>query len=143
MDDWGAQHQLLIPPRVWRELFKPLYKDYCDLAHAHGKFTFMHSDGCISEIYEDLAEVGVDAMNSQLFVMDMADLARRVKGRITFWGEMDRQHVLPFGTPDDVRAAVRRVRAALDDGTGGVIAQCEWGKDNPQANIEALFKAWL
>ncbi|MEI6788965.1 MAG: uroporphyrinogen decarboxylase family protein [bacterium] len=79
MDDWGSQTQLLIPPEAWRELFKPLYKDYCDLAHAHGKFAFMHSDGFISEIYEDLVEIGVDAQNSQLFVMDMEDLATRVK----------------------------------------------------------------
>ena len=43
-----------------------------------------------------------------------------------YQGEIDRQHVLPFGTLDEVREAVRRVRAALDDGRGGGIAQCEW-----------------
>ena len=142
MDDWGAQHQLLIPPRVWRELFKPLYKDYCDLAHAHGKFTFMHSDGCISEIYEDLAEVGVDAMNSQLFVMDMADLARRVKGRITFWGEMDRQHVLTSPDPEVGRKAVRQVVKHLYDPRGGVIAQLEFGPGSQPATVRAVFEEW-
>jgi len=35
------------------------------------------------------------------------------------------------------------VRSALDDGSGGLIAQCEWGKDNPAVNIEAVFKAWM
>ncbi len=45
MDDWGSQQHLLISPKTWREIFKPLYKDYCDLARAHGKFIFMHSDG--------------------------------------------------------------------------------------------------
>ena len=67
MDDWGTQHALQIPPRLWRELFKPLYKDYCDLAHRHGKAMFFHSDGHVFEIYEDLIEVGVNAVNSQLF----------------------------------------------------------------------------
>lgn len=85
MDDWGSQHQLLIPPERWRDLFKPLYKAYCDLAHVYGKFIFMHSDGYIAEIFDDVIEVGVDAINSQLFCMDMADLARRAKGKITFW----------------------------------------------------------
>jgi len=47
MDDWGSQHALLISPSMWVEYFKPLYTDYCDLAHAHGKFVFMHSDGFI------------------------------------------------------------------------------------------------
>jgi uroporphyrinogen decarboxylase len=142
MDDWGSNESLLIRPAVWREIFKPLYKEYCDIIHHHGKFAFFHSDGHIEAIYPDLIEVGIDAVNSQLFCMDIEKLGRLYKGKITFWGEIDRQHVLPFGTPDDVRAAVRRVRSALDDGRGGVIAQCEWGKDNPARNVEAVFEAW-
>lgn len=143
MDDWGANASLLISPAMWRAIFKPLYKDYCDAIHAAGKFVFMHSDGHTAAIIGDLIEVGVDALNSQLFCMDIEDLARRYKGKIAFWGEIDRQRVLPFGTCADVGAAVRRVRAALDDGSGGVIAQCEWGKDNSRANIEAVFEAWM
>jgi uroporphyrinogen decarboxylase len=143
MDDWGTNHTLLISPDQWRAVFKPLYKDYCDIIHKAGKAAFFHSDGNTESIYGDLIEVGVDAINSQLFCMDIEGLAARYKGKITFWGEMDRQHVLPFGNPNDIRAAVRRVRDALDDGTGGVIGQCEWGKDNPKENIETLFEAWL
>jgi len=143
MDDWGTDRALLISPEMWRSLFGPLYKEYCDIIHDAGKFVFFHSDGHIEAIYGDLIEAGVDALNSQLFCMNIEALAAKHKGQITFWGEIDRQHVMPFGTPEDVRAAVRRVRDALDDGTGGVIGQCEWGKDNPQANVEAVFEAWL
>jgi len=64
MDDWGGQRQLLIPPPVWSALFKPLYRDYCELAHAHGKAVFMHSDGYITPILPELIEIGVDALNS-------------------------------------------------------------------------------
>ncbi len=142
MDDWGAQSALLISPGQWRRIFKPLYRDYCEMIRAAGKKVFFHSDGHISAIYEDLIEVGVDGVNSQLFCMDIERLGRRFKGRITFWGEIDRQRVLPFGTPAEVRAAVARVRRALDDGAGGVIAQCEWGVRNPRENIEAVFEAW-
>jgi hypothetical protein len=143
MDDWGSNRNLLISPRTWRALFKPLYKEYCEIIHAAGKFAFFHSDGNISAIFADLIEVGMDAINSQLFVMDIEELARLYKGKVTFWGEIDRQHVLPYGTTEDVREAVMRVRRALDDGSGGVIAQCEWGKDNSQENIEAVFRSWL
>jgi len=143
MDDWGTNKALLISPAVWRELFKPLYRDYCRLIHAAGKFAFFHTDGHTAAVYGDLIEVGMDAINSQLFCMDIEALARQYKGKVTFWGELDRQHILPFGTPEDVRQAVLRVRRALDDGRGGVIAQCEWGKHNPAANIEALYQAWL
>ena len=142
MDDWGSQRQLLIPPPVWRELFRPLYKDYCDLAHANGKFIFMHSDGCIAEIYDDIVEIGVDALNSQLFTMDMADLARRAKGKITFWGEIDRQHVMPAEDPQVARDAVREVARHLYDPRGGIIAQFEISPGSRPANAVAIFEEW-
>ena len=142
-DDWGTQTNLFISPAQWRRLFKPLYAEYCRIIHAAGKFVFFHSDGQIASIYPDLIEVGIDAINSQLFCMDIEALAAKHRGKITFWGEIDRQYALAFGSPDDVRAAVRRVRRALDDGQGGVIAQCEWGNDTPRANVEAVFEAWL
>lgn len=143
MDDWGTNHSLLINPRTWRELFKPLYKEYCDLIHAAGKFAFFHTDGNTEAIYGDLIEVGIDAINSQLFCMDIEELAHKYKGKVTFWGEIDRQYALPFGTPEQVEDAVKRVRHALDDGAGGVIAQCEWGKDNSIENVRIVFEAWL
>ncbi len=142
MDDWGTQSSLLIAPEQWRRLFKPLYRQYCQAIHAAGKKVFFHSDGHIFEIYEDLIELGMDAINSQLFCMDVEEIGRRFKGKVTFWGEIDRQHVLPFGTVEQVRAAVGRVRRALEDPAGGVIAQCEWGVNNPRENVEAVFEAW-
>jgi uroporphyrinogen decarboxylase len=143
MDDWGAQYSLLISPKQWRSFFKPLYRDYCDLIHAATKYVFFHSDGHITDIYPDLIEIGVDAVNSQLFCMDVEELGKRFQGQITFWGEIDRQNILPFGTPDDVRAAVRRVRTALDDGRGGMFAQCEWGIGVSAENVAAVFETWL
>ena len=142
MDDWGAQSQLLIPPAAWRDIFKPLYRDYGDIAHSHGKFLFMHSDGHITEIYADLIEVGVDALNSQLFCMDLAGLSAIAKGKITFWGEIDRQHVLPSGNPETGREAVRKVAAHLYDPSGGIIAQLEFGAGAHPAVVSAVFDEW-
>lgn len=142
MDDWGTQNSLLISPKLWREFFKPLYKDYCEILKSHGKFVFFHSDGHIEAIYPDLIEIGIDAINSQLFCMNIEELGRKYRGKVTFWGEIDRQYILPFGTVEEVRSAVRRVRKALDTGRGGVIAQCEWGLKDPKENIEAVFEEW-
>jgi hypothetical protein len=142
MDDWGSNLSLLINPTVWRDIFKTIYKEYCDIIHSAGKFVFFHSDGNIEAIFGDLIEIGVDAINSQLFIMNIEELGKKYKGKITFWGEIDRQYVLPFGTPQTVHEAVMRVRRVLDNSTGGVIAQCEWGKNNPTDNIRVVFRAW-
>jgi uroporphyrinogen decarboxylase len=74
--------------------------------------------------------------------MDIEWLARQFRGQVTLWGEIDRQRVLPFGTPREVRAAVDRVRTALDFGRGGLIAQCEWGLGVPFDNVAAVFNQW-
>ncbi len=142
MDDMGTNISTLISPGSWRNLFKPLYKEYCELIHSANKFAFFHSDGNTSSIFSDFIEIGIDAVNSQLFVMNIEKLAEKYKGKITFWGEIDRQKVLPFGLPEDVESAVLRVRTALDDGSGGVIAQCEWGKNDPVENIKSVYEAW-
>jgi len=141
-DDWGTQTALLVSPQLWRGLFKPLYREYAAMIRGRGRYVFFHSDGMIADIIPDLVEIGVHALNSQLFCMDIEDLGRKFRGRLTFWGEIDRQRVLPFGTPEDVRAAVRRVRTAFDDGSGGLIALCAWGLCDPFENIAAAYEEW-
>lgn len=142
-DDWGAQHALLISPALWRSFYKPLYKEYCEIAHAAGKFVIMHSDGYILDILEDLIEIGVDAINSQLFCMDIEELERRFGGRICFWGEIDRQYTLPFGTEADIRADVDRAASILlKNRFTGVVAQCPGGKDILHPAIRTVYDEW-
>lgn len=144
MDDWGTQKSLLISPEKWRAFYKPLYREYCDILHAAGKFVFFHSDGFIEAIYPDLIEIGIDAVNSQLFCMDMEKLGREYAGKITFRGEIDRQFLLPFGTEEQVRQGVRRAFKALcpDGVPTGCIAQCEWGLNDPYENVRAVYDEW-
>jgi len=141
MDDWGAQKALLISPSMWRKIFKPLYKEYVELAHTHGKYIFMHSDGYIADILADLAEIGVDAINAQLFAMDIGALGKQLRGAMTFWGEIDRQYLLSFGTPSEIAKAVYRVKEAFY-ADGGVIAQCEFGAGAKPENVYQVFKTW-
>jgi uroporphyrinogen-III decarboxylase len=141
MDDWGTQTGLLLHPETFRQIFKPMYRDYAEIARQHGKQVFMHSDGHITGLIEDLIEVGVEALNAQIFCMGVEDLGRRFKGRITFWGEIDRQHLLVHGTRRDIEQAVRSVRDSLY-AEGGVIAQCEFGLEADPDNVLAVFEAW-
>ena len=141
-DDWGTQKSLLISPDLWRQLFKPKYRDYAQAAHAAGKFIFMHSDGYITPIIGDLIEIGIDALNSQLFCMDIEEIGRLYKGKITFWGEIDRQWALTAGDTQMARDSVKRVYMALYDPTGGVIAQCQFGPGGRPENMAAVYETW-
>jgi len=143
MDDWGSAEGLLTSPDVFRGLFKPLYREYCEILHAKDKFAYFRSRGNIEQIFGDLVGIGVDAIHSQLSLMNLGLLAERFRNRITFWGGIDNQRILPFGTTDEVKAAVRRLRAALDFGRGGLIAQCEWGLNVPFRNVAAAMQQWL
>ena len=140
MDDWGSQRSLLVAPQLWRALFKPLYRDYAQIARSRGKKLFMHSDGHIAAIYPDLVEIGIDAVNSQVFCMGVDALAPYA-GRITFWGEIDRQHLLSDGSPGDIDRAVRGVHARLWR-QGGCIAQCEFGAAARPENVRQVFASW-
>jgi len=140
MDDWGAQRSLLINPKIWLEVFRPLYKDYIDIAKRHNKKIFMHSDGYILDIIPHLIELGLDAINSQIFCMGIDELAQ-FKGKITFWGEIDRQNLLPSGSKEDIIKAVRDVREALWD-NGGLIGECEFGLGANPDNVYTVFEEW-
>jgi len=140
LDDWGSQQSLLINPKSWVRLFKPLYKDYIDIAHQHGKKAFMHSDGHILAILPHLIELGLDAINAQIFCMGL-DRLRPYRGHITFWGELDRQYLLAFGTLAEVERAVESVKDNLWQ-SGGCIAQCEFGAGAKPDNVYHAFATW-
>jgi len=142
-DDWPSGQGLLLPPQVFRDVFRPLYVEYCQILRAQDKFVFFRSGGDIGAVFEDLVGSGVDAIHWPLLAMNLDWLAGRFGGRVTFWGGFDHLGVLTRGTPDDVRAAVRRMRAALDFGRGGLIAQCQWGDDTPFRNLAAALEQWL
>lgn len=140
MDDWGTQKNLLINPQIWVEIFKPLYRDYINIAKKHGKKIFMHSDGNTLEIIPHLIELGLDAINTQVFCMDF-ELLKKYRGKITFWGEIDRQMILPYGTEEDVREAVQKIMDSFWQ-DGGVIAQLEFGLGAKPENVRCAFKEW-
>ena len=91
-------------------------------------------------IYPDLIELGLDAINSQIFCMGIDTLAS-FAGRITFWGEIDRQHILRVGTLAEVEAAVREVHQKLWR-DGGCVAMCEIGAGTNPANAYHALKTW-
>ena len=140
MDDWGSQKSLLISPAKWEEFFAPMYQKFIDIAHKHGKKIFMHSDGNTISILPRLIDMGLDAINTQIFCIGVENL-RQFKGKITFWGEIDRQNLLPYGTTEDIRKAVKSVYDNLY-ADGHCVAQCEFGIGAKPENVREVFRTW-
>jgi uroporphyrinogen decarboxylase len=141
-DDWGTQNSLLINPAAWRKTFKPCYEQMFNVARERGKSVFFHSDGFIMDIIGDLREIGCDAINCQIELMGAAKLAEQYGGKITFHTDLDRQNILPFGTPQQIKNHVFNTVENLNKYNGGLILSCEIGPDVPFENITALFVAF-
>lgn len=141
-DDWGSQRSLLVSPKMWREFFKPCYAEIFAKVRRAGRFVFMHSDGYILDIVDDLIEVGVNALNCQVWSMGPETLGQRFRGRVAFWGELNRQKTVPHGTPQDIREAIGKMKDCLSAPTGGLIAQSEVDGLTPLENIEAILQTW-
>ena len=139
-DDWGCQRSMLIDPKLWKKLFMPRYREYIDIAHKAGKKVFMHSDGYILDILPSLIDIGLDAINSQIFCMGVENL-RQFRGKITWWGEVDRQYILNRGTIREVEDAVKLVYDNLWK-DGYCIAQCEFGTGSKPQNVFAMYETW-
>lgn len=112
---------LVYPPENLKKFMRKMHTFYCDLL-------------------EKWAKTEVDAFNSQIFCMGLDNLAQ-YKGKITFWGEIDRQHLLPEGSTQDIRNAVKEVHEKLWS-NGGCIAQCEFGAGANPDNVYSVFQTW-
>jgi uroporphyrinogen-III decarboxylase len=140
-DDWATDESLAIDPKIWREVFRPLYREYCRIAQAKDKFVFFRSKGNVTSIFGDLVRVGFDAIHVDLESTNLERLAKRYRGRITFWVNVGGTVVR--GPLDRIRESVLEVRRTLDFGSGGVIAQCQWPPEVPLQSIAAVFEQWM
>jgi hypothetical protein len=141
-DDWGSQRSLLIKPALWRSFFRPAYERLFAPARQAGKLIFFHSCGMNLAIIPDLIELGVNIINVQHSMMGLDQMAP-FRGRVCFLTQMDGQHVLPYGTPAEVRQHVREVFAALGTADGGIIGYAPIMPDYPPENVEALYAAYV
>jgi len=145
-DDLGFQNGPVVSPELYRELFKPRHKKYFDTIKNHtSAFIHLHSCGAIYKLIPDLIELGVDILNPVQVAardMDSGKLAAEFGDRLSFWGGIDTQTVLPKGNPDDVRAEVRRRIGDLAPGGGYVTcAVHNIQPDVPVENILAMYEA--
>lgn len=127
-DDWGLQNRLMINPEDWRAIWKPGYKRVYDAAHCAGMDVWLHSCGYITDILEDLIEIGLNAVNmDQQENMGLERLGDMFRGRITFFCPVDIQQTMVRGSPGEIRDYCRRMVRSLGTKAGGFIPR--WYSD--------------
>ena len=144
-DDFGTQNSLIIAPEIWREFFKPRYGRLIQAirdVNPAVKIAY-HSDGNIEQLLPEYIEVGVDILNAvQPKSMDPAHLKRRFGDKLSFWGTVDIQEVMPFGSSEDVMEEVK-LRIQTVGQSGGLIIGPSHNiqPDVPLENTLAFYEA--
>ena len=145
--DFGNQNGLMLGQKIFRELYKPFYKEMNDWVHQNTSWkTFYHTCGSVYDLLDDFAEMGLDCLNPlQLSAkkMDGKTIKEKYGDKFTFWGGgVDTQHVLPFGTPDQVRKQVLERLEMLSPGGGYVFNTIHNIVANvPAENLMAMYRA--
>jgi len=139
-DDLGTQNALMISPAAFRRFFKPRYNELFDPIRRDGRSVFFHTCGQVTDVLEDLREVGVTALWPQLPLYDLKELARRCRELgIAVQLHPDRGDLMQRGSPRQVRDYVLRLLDTFDTAHGGSWLYIEIDPGFPWANVEALF----
>lgn len=143
-DDVGTQSRMMISPEHWRRFFKPRMATFISSLkqiNPSVKVAY-HSDGVIYPIIPDLIEIGLDVLNPvQPAAMDPEKLKEEYGDKLCFWGTIDEQHTLPFGTPADVEREVITRLKTIGKGGGLIIGPTHHVQlDTPLENFWAMVK---
>ncbi len=140
-DDLGTQTNSMIGPAHFREWILPAYRRMFAPARAAGAHVFLHSDGYIMDIVDLIIESGVTIVNPQDLVNGIDAIARHLKGRVCVRCDIDRQRILPFGSPHDVRELIREEVMKLGSPAGGLEFVAGIYPPTPARNVDALCSA--
>jgi len=140
-DDLGTQTASILGPKHFRRWLMPGYKRLFLPARRSGAHVFMHHDGYVMDIMDEIIESGVSIVNPQDLVNGIDNIAREVKGRVCIRIDVDRQKIVPFGTPRDVRELIKEEVLKLGSPAGGLEMIVGIYPPTPLENVEALLSA--
>jgi len=141
-DDYGTQNGLIMSPDVWRRFVKPGLAEMFGMVKAQGKFVALHSCGNISEILEDLVEIGLDVYQTvQPEIYDLKTLKQQFGGRLAFWGAISTQRDLPNVSPAELKKIMQETIEILGHGGGFIVAPThQVPADVPVENIVVMIE---
>jgi hypothetical protein len=137
-DDLGTQDRLPISPRIFHKYLFPTYQKMFGTLRNADTYVHLHSDGHIIEVAEDLVKAGVNSLNLQDLVNGIHNIKRKLKGRICIDIDIDRQKIIPFGKPNDIKKHIRNVIRTLNSPEGGLTVRAAVWPPSTLENIEAL-----
>jgi uroporphyrinogen decarboxylase len=143
-DDYATQRSLLMSPELWRKMIKPYLAEQAQLIRSHGMHILFHSCGSVRPILPDFVDIGIDALlvfQTTAEGMDPRSIARDFGGRLVFYGGIDIQQLLSYGTPAEVEETVRANVEAFADCGGYIVANSHHGVTTIKGeNIEAMCR---
>jgi uroporphyrinogen decarboxylase len=146
-DDLGTQESLLMSPSMYRSMLKPIHSDYIGFIKRHtDAAVFFHTDGDVFPLIHDFVEMGIDVLNpiqtSAGKMSHLPALKERWGDSLSFCGAIDTRHILPTGTPDQVRDEVRRVIEIMAPRGGYMVSSVHTVMDDvPPENLLAMVDA--
>ncbi len=116
-NDFGTQQGMLIAPDMYREFVKPIQKEFIQMVHEYGVKVFYHSCGCVSELYPDFIEIGVDIIDPLQFnaLKETPAELRQAFPEMNFHGGLDTQNTLPFKRPEEIITETQDLIRTLGD----------------------------
>ncbi len=149
-DDLGTQEKLMISPRMYRKILKPIHAELISFIKERSNAkVFFHTDGDVFDLIDDFIEMGIDILNpiqtSAGKMSNLEALKEKTYGKMALCGAVDTQHILPHGTPEEVEAEVKRVVEILAPGGGFMVASVhtimhEVPPENILAMVDAVVK---
>lgn len=141
-DDWGFQTGPFLPPELFRKIFVPRYRELFAPVKQAGRKIFFHSCGTLGPILDELINLGIDGIWHQVSRYDEHALARTCKDHgVCAYIHPDRQRLIPFGTPDEIRQKIRWYADLYHSLGGGGIFYVEIENDAPFENVQALIES--
>lgn len=146
-DDVATQRGMMFSLELWRKLLKPRYAEiFAAYRKKRPDITLAyHSCGNCEAILDDMIEIGLNVLNPiQPLSMDPVHIKRRYGKNLTLFGAIDVQQLLPFGTPAEIKKAVRESKSVLGEGGGYILSPAHHiQSDTSLENIQAYYEEAL
>lgn len=143
-DDYGSQRGLLFSPELFDTFFAAHTRELVELAHWYGAFFQQHSCGAVAPLIDRFVSLGVDSLEPVQPVegMDPESLGKRWSEHLCFCGGIDTQHLLPFGSRQEIEEEIRRYMDQLAIHGGYILYPSQaWESCVPPEHIRWFYQA--